>query len=66
MAQQHPGTPDEPTQIWIVVSVYVLAAIVRKRLGIEASLYTLMKVFSVAAFEKEPILLLLCHKTLSS
>jgi IS4 transposase len=33
------------TQIWIAVSVYVLVAIVRKRLNIEASLYTLMQVF---------------------
>ncbi|WP_428484488.1 IS4 family transposase [Rhodopila sp.] len=43
------------TQIWIAVSVYVLAAIIRKRLGIQASLYTLMQVFSVAIFEKMPI-----------
>ena len=35
------------TQIWIAVSVYVLAAIVRKRLKLEVSLYTLMQVFSV-------------------
>jgi|ERR1035437_3185115 transposase len=40
------------TQIWIAVSVYVLVAIVRKRLKLEASLYTLMQVFSVAIFEK--------------
>jgi transposase len=43
------------TQIWIAVSVYVLISIVRKRLNIEASLYTLMQVFSVAIFEKIPI-----------
>src|ERR1700732_2860604 len=43
------------TQIWIAVSVYVLVAIVRKRLTIEASLYTLMQVFSVAIFEKAAI-----------
>ena len=43
------------TQIWIAVSVYVLVAIVRKRLNIEASLYTLMQVFSVAIFEKVAI-----------
>jgi len=43
------------TQIWIAVSVYVLVAIVRKRLNIEASLYTLMQVFSVAIFEKVSI-----------
>src|SRR3984885_7632397 len=43
------------TQIWIAVSVYVLAAIVRKRLKLEVSLYTLMQVFSVSIFEKLPI-----------
>src|SRR5208337_568829 len=40
------------TQIWIAVSVYVLVAIVRKRLRLEAPLYTLLQVFSVAVFEK--------------
>ena len=39
------------TQIWIAVSVYVVA-IVRKRLRLEAPLYTLLQVFSVAVFEK--------------
>jgi len=43
------------TQIWIAVSVYVLVAIIKKRLGLEASLYTLMQVLSVAIFEKMPI-----------
>jgi hypothetical protein len=40
------------TQIWIAVSVYVLVAIIRKRLRLEASLYTLLQVFSVTVFEK--------------
>ena len=40
------------TQIWIAVSVYVLVAIVRKRLRLEASLYTLLQVFSVTVFKK--------------
>jgi Transposase DDE domain/Domain of unknown function (DUF4372) len=40
------------TQIWIAVSVYVLVAIVRKRLKLNASLYPLMQVFSVTVFEK--------------
>jgi transposase len=40
------------TQIWIAVSVYVLVAIVRKRLRLEASLYTLLQVFSVTVFAK--------------
>ena len=43
------------TQIWIAVSVYVLVAIVKKRLGLEASLYTLMQVLSVTIFEKMPM-----------
>ena len=44
------------TQIWIAVSVYVLVAIVRKRLGLEASLYQLLQILSVTLFEKTPIL----------
>ncbi len=44
------------TRIWIAVSVYVLVAIVRKRLGIESSLYQLLQIFSVPLFEKTPIL----------
>jgi hypothetical protein len=40
------------TQIWIAVSVYVLVAIVRKRLGMEASLYQILQILSVTLFEK--------------
>jgi hypothetical protein len=43
------------TQIWIAVSVYVLAAIVRKRLGLEASLYQILQILSVTLFEKTPV-----------
>jgi IS4 transposase len=43
------------TQIWIAVSVYVLVAIVRKRLKLEAPLYTLLQVISVTVFEKMQI-----------
>jgi len=43
------------TQIWIAVSVYVLVAIARKRLRLEAPLYTLLQVISVTAFEKMEI-----------
>ena len=43
------------TPIWIVVSVYVLIAIVRKRLKLDASLYTLLQVISVTVFERMPI-----------
>ena len=44
------------TQIWIAVSVYVLVAIVRKRLGLEASLYQILQILSITLFETTPIL----------
>ena len=44
------------TQIWIAVSIYVLVAIVRKRLGLEVSLYQILQILSVTLFEKTPIL----------
>ena len=44
------------SQIWIAVSVYVLVAIVRKRLGIHLSLYSFLQVLSLTLFEKMPIL----------
>ena len=43
------------SQIWIAVSVYVLVAIVKKRLKLDASLYTLLQIFSLTLFEKMPI-----------
>jgi hypothetical protein len=44
------------TQIWIAVSVDVLVAIVRKRLGIEGGLYQILQILSLTLFEKTPIL----------
>lgn len=44
------------TQIWIAVSIYVLVAIVRKRLGLEMSLYQILQILSIALLEKMPIL----------
>ncbi len=44
------------TQVWIAVSVYVLVAIIKKRLKIELSLYTILQILSVTVFEKIPIL----------
>ncbi len=44
------------TQIWIAVSVYVLVAIIRKRLGLEGSLYQILQILSLTLFEKVPIL----------
>ena len=43
------------TQIWIAVTVYLLIAILKKRLKIEASLYTILQILSVTAFERTPI-----------
>ena len=55
--KQFYGTSDNAvkTQIWIAVSVYVLVAIVKKRLALDASLYTLLQIFSVTLFEKMPM-----------
>lgn len=44
------------TQIWIAVSVYVLLAIIKKKLKIECSLYTFLQVVSITIFEKTPII----------
>jgi len=49
------------TQIWIAVSVYVLVAIVKKRLGLNQSLYTILQILSVTLFEKTPILQAFSH-----
>jgi IS4 transposase len=51
------GPPENAvkTQIWIAVPVYVLVAVVRKRLKLDVSLYTLMQVLSVTVFEKTSI-----------
>jgi len=50
------------TQIWIAISVYVLVAIIKKRLRIELSLYTILQIFSLTLFEKKPILQVLTDK----
>ncbi len=44
------------TQVWIAISVYLLVAIIKKRLNLEMSLYTFLQILSVTAFEKVPIL----------
>ena len=43
------------TQIWIAVSVYVIVAIIKKRLDPDASLYTLRQILSVTLFEITPL-----------
>jgi hypothetical protein len=50
------------TQIWTAVSVYVLVAIVKKRLGLDRSLYAILQILSVSLFEKEPIFTLLSRE----
>ena len=63
--KQFYGTSENAvkTQIWIAVSVYVLVAIVKKRLRLDASLYTLMQVLSVTIFEKVSIQTALSSET---
>ena len=47
------------TQIWIAVSVYVLIAIIKKRLRLDLSPYTILQILSVTLFEKTPLIELL-------
>jgi transposase len=47
------------TQIWIAVSVYVLVAIIKKRLNIQISLYTMLQILSVTAFDRMLLIQLL-------
>jgi hypothetical protein len=54
------------TQIWIAVSVYVLIAIIKKRLKIQLSLYTILQILSVTVFEKRPILQVLTDSDCNS
>jgi len=44
------------TQIWTAIAVYVLVAIVRKRLGVDLELYTMLQILSVSLFEKVPLI----------
>jgi hypothetical protein len=56
------------TQIWIAISVYVLVAIVKKRLNLSASLYELLQILSLTLFERIPLIQLLadCEPTTQS
>lgn len=47
------------TQIWIAISVYVLIAIIKKRLNVQLNLYTILQIFSVTIFQKVSIVQLL-------
>ena len=44
------------TQIWIAIATYLLVAILKKRLGLDASLYKLLQVLSITVLEKTPVL----------
>jgi transposase len=49
------------TQIWIAISVYILVAIIKKRLNLDQSLYTILQILSITLFEKVPILQVLIN-----
>ena len=50
------------TQIWIAIAVYVLVAIIKKRLNIPLSFYTFLQILSVTAFEKTDIIQLVTER----
>jgi len=57
------------TQIWIAISMYVLVAIMKKRLNLDMNLYTILQILSVTLFEKVPLLQVLTetnYKTIST
>ena len=49
------------TQVWIAVAVYVLVAIVRKRLNLDLSLHEMLQILSITPFEKTPMIQLLTY-----
>jgi hypothetical protein len=51
------------TQIWIAITIYVLIAIIKKKMGLERSLYNILQILSVTLFEKTPLLLALSLET---
>lgn len=53
------------TQVWIAVSVYVLVAILKKRLHLQESLYTILQILSVSTFERMPIYQLITERDCS-
>ena len=54
------------TQIWIAISAYVLVAILKKQLKLDASLYTILQILSVTIFHNEPLLQLLTKNSYTS
>ncbi len=54
------------TQVWIAVSVYILVAIMKKRLNLQESLYTILQILSVSVFEKIPLYQLVTERDYKS
>lgn len=54
------------TQLWIAIAVYVLVAIIKKRLNVHASLHTILQILSLALFEKQPLDQLLAQITITT
>ena len=54
-AGEHQSENAVKTQIWTAVCVYVLVAILKKRIGLDQNLYTILQFLSVSIFEKTPI-----------
>lgn len=52
------------TQIWTAVAVYVLIAIVKKKLNLERSIYEILQILSVSTFDKTPLNQLLMNQSL--
>jgi len=52
------------TQVWTAMCAYLLVAIVKKRLNLDVSLYTILQILSVSLFEKTPILQALTQQSL--
>jgi hypothetical protein len=49
------------TQIWVAISMYVLVAIIKKRLHLDLSLYTILQILSITVFEKRPLIQVLSN-----
>jgi len=57
------------TQIWVAISIYLLVAIMKKRLKLDMNLYTILQILSVTLFEKVPLLQVLTetnYKTINT
>ena len=61
------NTPNAvKTQVWIAISVYLLVAIERKRLGLSLSMGEIMQILSLTLFDKTPLLQVLPQATMTN